>query len=108
MIGDVAALATAVRYAVPSMVLAAVEVLLTTVALVLLSPPLAAATLVGLPLGVLAGRWYLRRSPSVYRGERERTAEVTTELHESIGGGEPRGRVRPPRSGPLPCWPDST
>lgn len=86
MIGDVAALATAVRYAVPSMVLAAVELVLTAAALVLLSPPLAAATLVGLPLGVVAGRWYLRRSPGVYRGERERTAEVTTELHESFGG----------------------
>ncbi|MGH8573029.1 MAG: ABC transporter transmembrane domain-containing protein, partial [Gammaproteobacteria bacterium] len=48
MIGDVAALATAVRYAVPSMVLAAIELLLTAAALVLLSPPLAAATLVGL------------------------------------------------------------
>lgn len=98
MIGDVAALATAVRYAVPSMVLAAVELVLTAAALVLLSPPLAAATLVGLPLGVVAGRWYLRRSPGVYRGERERTAEVITELHESFGGA---ATVAAHRLGPL-------
>lgn len=86
VIGDVAALTSAVRHAVPAAVLAGVEVVLTAAALVLLSPALAAAALAGVPLGVLGTRWYLRRSPQVYRAERERSAELVTELHESFGG----------------------
>lgn len=84
--GDVAALSRAVRHAVPSMVLAAIELVLTAVALLLLSPVLAAAALLGAPLAVCAARWYLRRSGRIYRAERERSAELTTELHEAFAG----------------------
>ncbi len=84
--GDVAALSAAVRRSLPAVVIAGLQVVLTGVALVLLSPPLAGATLVAVPVVVVASRWYLHRAGGVYRSERERSAELTGALHESFEG----------------------
>ncbi len=84
--GDVEELSDAVRYAVPDVTLSLVTLALTAGALVLLSPPLAAVALVGLPLALLAGRRYLRVSPGVYRDYRARHARLVTGLHEAFEG----------------------
>ncbi|MFD4785194.1 ABC transporter ATP-binding protein [Rhodococcus qingshengii] len=84
--GDIATLTIAVRRAVPAMTLAMVEVGLTAVAMLVLSPILAAAALIGVPIAVTVSRRYLRQSGPTYRALQERSAEVTTELHEAFSG----------------------
>lgn len=84
--GDVAALSAAVRSSAPVVVVAGLQLVLTGAALALLSPPLAAASLVAVPVVALTARWYLRRAGAVYRCERKRNAELTATLHESFEG----------------------
>lgn len=86
VIGDVSALSRAARDAVPRMLLASVELILTLGALLLLSPLFAAAVLAGLPIGIVVTRWYRRHCRPTYRESREATALVTTEMNESFAG----------------------
>lgn len=82
--GDVAVLATAVRWTVPAAVFAALEVVLTVAALVLLDWRLAVvAVAAGSPIAAIGGRWYFRRAPARYRAEREARAALAGSL---LGG----------------------
>lgn len=83
---DVAVLSEAVRDAVPSVALEVATIVFTVGALMLLSPLLAAAALVGLPISVMAGRRYQQWSPSIYRRDREWTGRVVARLHEAVEG----------------------
>jgi hypothetical protein len=74
---DITILADAVRNSIPVVLLAALEVVFTMGALVLLDIRLAAiALLTAIPITFAAGRWYFRRAHMLYRRERERTAAL--------------------------------
>jgi ABC-type multidrug transport system fused ATPase/permease subunit len=84
---DITILADAVRNAIPVTVVAALQLLFTLGALVLLDLRLAAvAILTGIPIAVLGARWYFRRAPGLYRRERERHATLAAGLHEAYLG----------------------
>jgi len=69
---DVTVLSNAVRWTVPSVVFAAVEVALTVVALIVLDARLALlAVIAGTPPAAVGGWWYARHAPARYRRERE-------------------------------------
>jgi len=69
---DVTVLSNAVRWTVPSVVFAAVEVALTVVALIVLDARLAlVAVIAGTPPAAVGGWWYARRAPARHRRERE-------------------------------------
>jgi ABC-type multidrug transport system fused ATPase/permease subunit len=84
---DVAALSTALRYALPELVIAAAVTVLTVGAMLLTSVPLALCLLAGLPLIALSTRRYLRRAPAAYRREMEQWAQVNGVIHETVAGG---------------------
>jgi ABC-type multidrug transport system fused ATPase/permease subunit len=83
---DVNTLRDAVRYAAPEILIGVVTAVLTAVALVLVSPLLAALALVGSPLLVIATRWYLRRAPAGYLRENASYAEVNEGLAATVDG----------------------
>lgn len=86
---DTTVLARAVRYTVPRVVFAGVEVVLIVAALAVVEPRLAAAALVaGAPAALLGGRWYFRHAPTRYRHERETQARLAGSVLEVV-----RGRV---------------
>jgi ATP-binding cassette subfamily C protein len=78
--GDVTVLTNAVRWTVPAVVFAVIEVALTLGALVLVDWRLAVVAVAAgaLPAGI-GGAWYFRRAPARYRAERE--------AHASLAGG---------------------
>lgn len=84
---DVATLARAVRLTVPTVLLAAVELVLVLVALAVLEPRLAAVAVAAaaVPIAV-GGTHYGRRAPAAYREERARHAELGGGLHEAYLG----------------------
>ncbi|KAA9161094.1 ABC transporter ATP-binding protein [Amycolatopsis acidicola] len=76
----------AVRNAAPEILVAAVTVLLTLVAMVLTSPLLSLGLLPGLPMVVLSFRWYWRRVPSTVEPMLDAWADVQTGIHETADG----------------------
>ena len=66
---DVETISESVRYAVPSVVVAAVTVAITLGAMVVTAPLVAVGWLVVLPGTILSTRWYLRRAGGGYRAE---------------------------------------
>ena len=63
---DVDALGTTARYAVPALLMAALSVLLTVVALIVVNPLLALPSLIVVPPVWIATRWYLRRAQAAF------------------------------------------
>lgn len=83
---DISTLTTASRYVVPTATVAVLELVLTLGALFLVSPVLAATTLVLVPFVMVGGRWYLRRAPALYRDLRAHTGDTVDTLHEAHDG----------------------
>jgi ABC-type multidrug transport system fused ATPase/permease subunit len=76
----------AARFAAPEILVAAVTVVFTVVAMVLTSPLLSLGLLVALPLLVPVNVWYQRRIPAVMQWMLDRWADLTTSVHETAEG----------------------
>jgi ABC-type multidrug transport system fused ATPase/permease subunit len=83
---DVDSLARTVRFAVPETLIAAVTTVVTLIAIVLVSPVLALACLVAVPVLAVSTRWYLRRAPQGYLAEREAYSAITAGVTETAEG----------------------
>ncbi|GIE86664.1 ABC transporter ATP-binding protein [Actinoplanes regularis] len=83
---DVDALSKCVRLAVPETLIAVLTGGLVVVALIVVSPVLAAPLLVGVPITVAGTRWYVRRAPSGYLRQNAAYSEVTDGLAETVEG----------------------
>ncbi|WIX86537.1 ABC transporter ATP-binding protein [Amycolatopsis sp. DG1A-15b] len=76
----------AARFAAPEILVAAVTVAFTVVAMVLTSPLLSLGLLVALPLLVPVNVWYQRRIPALMQWMLDRWADLTTSVHETAEG----------------------
>ncbi len=76
----------AARFAVPQILVAAVSVVFTIVAMVVTSPLLSLGLLVALPLLVPVNVWYQRRIPPAMQWMLDRWADLTTSVHETAEG----------------------
>jgi ABC-type multidrug transport system fused ATPase/permease subunit len=83
---DVDALSRCVRLAVPETLIALLTGGLVVVALVAVSPILAAPLLIGVPITVAGTRWYVRRAPAGYLRQNAAYSEVTDGLAETVEG----------------------
>ena len=83
---DVDALSHGVRYAVPETLIAAVTLLFSAGALVLVGPILALPCLVAAPVLAAVSRWYLRRAPAGYLRENAAYSDITDGLAETVEG----------------------
>ncbi|MFD9888397.1 ABC transporter ATP-binding protein [Amycolatopsis sp. NPDC059027] len=83
---DIGRLDHAVRNAAPEILIAVVTVLLTTIAMVVTSPLLAAGLLVALPLLVPVNVWYQRRIPAVMASMLDRWGVLQSIAHETVEG----------------------
>jgi ABC-type multidrug transport system fused ATPase/permease subunit len=83
---DVDAVATTLRDVLPGLLIAVVQLLLITVAVVVLSPPLGLAGLLGLSGIVFVTRWYLRRARNAYLREGAANSVMADELAATTAG----------------------
>ncbi|MFC3453591.1 ABC transporter ATP-binding protein [Amycolatopsis speibonae] len=83
---DVSRIDHAVRFGAPEILIAAVTVAFTVVAMVVTSPFLALGLLIALPLLVPVNIWYQRRVPDVMRRMLDRWAELQSTTHETAEG----------------------
>ncbi|MFI7116634.1 ABC transporter ATP-binding protein [Amycolatopsis sp. NPDC049868] len=83
---DVSRIDHAVRFGAPEILIAAVTVVFTVVAMVITSPFLALGLLVALPLLVPVNIWYQRRIPDVMRGMLDKWSELQSTTHETAEG----------------------
>ncbi|GAB2812681.1 ABC transporter ATP-binding protein [Actinocorallia aurea] len=83
---DVDLLESAVRDAVPQVLVSGVTVVFTAAALALTAPLLLLPTLAVAPLLWLSTRWYLRRALAAYLAEQERWAELIDAFAETVNG----------------------
>ncbi len=83
---DVGALGSAVRYAVPEIVIGLTGTVLTVGAMLITAPVLAVCCLAVLPPLVLTARWYLRRAPEGYLRESAAYADINEGLAETVDG----------------------
>ncbi|MEU3627156.1 multidrug ABC transporter ATP-binding protein [Amycolatopsis coloradensis] len=83
---DVSRIDHAVRHGAPEILIAAVTVVFTVVAMVITSPFLALGLLVALPLLVPVNIWYQRRVPDVMRRMLDRWSELQSATHETAEG----------------------
>jgi len=83
---DVSALNHSVRFAVPEMLVAAVTLVLTLAALVLINPLLALPCVLGVPVLWAGTRWYVRRAPEGYLRENAAYSDITDGLAETVEG----------------------
>ncbi|GLZ52127.1 ABC transporter ATP-binding protein [Actinomycetospora sp. NBRC 106378] len=93
---------SALRQGLPEVVTAAVTVVLTIVAMVVTSPLLALALLVGVPTIVFPTRWLWRRLPDAQRRMLDAWALLAARAHESTAGArtlDALGRVPSRRRG---------
>ncbi|HET6285327.1 MAG TPA: ABC transporter transmembrane domain-containing protein, partial [Amycolatopsis sp.] len=80
---DVSRIDHAVRFGAPEILIAAVTVVFTVVAMVLTSPFLALGLLIALPLLVPVNIWYQRRIPDVMRRMLDKWSELQSTTHET-------------------------
>ncbi|MEU7908526.1 ABC transporter ATP-binding protein [Actinoplanes sp. NPDC049118] len=83
---DVDAVATTLRDVLPELLIAAVQMLLIVCAVVVLSPPLGAAGLVGFSGIWFVTRWYLRRARDAYLREGAANSVMADELAATTAG----------------------
>jgi ABC-type multidrug transport system fused ATPase/permease subunit len=83
---DISRLDHAVRFAAPEILIAAVTVVLTTVAMVITSPLLALGLLVAVPLLVPVNIWYQRRIPTRMAWMLDRWGDLQSATHETVEG----------------------
>lgn len=84
--GDIAVASEGIRTAVPTVVLATLDIGLTLAGLAALDWRLAVAGLAPLPVWVLITRWYVRRSGPLYAAERAAEGRRTQTLLAGVGG----------------------
>jgi len=83
---DIEELSYSVRFAVPKVLVASVALALTAGALVITSPPIALAALVGLPPLLLGTRWYLARARDGYLREVASYSVLNGTVAETVEG----------------------
>ena len=83
---DVQSLTEFIREALIEVVGSALQIVLTAIALAILSPRLAAVSLVALPILVLSTWTFHHSAGRVYRAIRDRVAETLTALQEGLAG----------------------
>ncbi|WP_159795987.1 ABC transporter ATP-binding protein [Puerhibacterium puerhi] len=83
---DVNKIQHTVRFGLPQLVVAVVTIVLTVAATLLLSPLVAVAMFVGLPILLVATRWYLRRAEPAYQRESAAYAVLNGTVTESVEG----------------------
>jgi ABC-type multidrug transport system fused ATPase/permease subunit len=84
---DVELLARGVQRAVPEVLIALVQILLTIAALALTAPELTLVLLPSVPLLVAGARWYLSRAPAGYLAEQAAQSAVNSRLQETVAAG---------------------
>ena len=85
--GDVVAMSQAVRWTLPTLFFAVVEIVFTIGALVFLDIRIAAVALVSAaPALLVGGRWYIRHAPGCYQAERENHARLGAGLLQAFRG----------------------
>jgi ATP-binding cassette subfamily C protein len=84
--GDVGAVATTLRDAVPEVLIAAVQALFVLVAVFLLDPLLGMVAVLGLSAIPIVTRWYLRRARRAYLDEGAAGSALADELASTIAG----------------------
>ncbi|HEX5535229.1 MAG TPA: ABC transporter ATP-binding protein [Actinomycetales bacterium] len=83
---DVESISWSVRFAIPSVLVAAVTVALTLVAAAFAGGAVALALLAGVPLIWTSARWYLRRAPAGYLREGASYARLNGVITETVDG----------------------
>jgi ABC-type multidrug transport system fused ATPase/permease subunit len=83
---DVNKLQHAVRFGVPRVIVAVVTITLTVTASLVLSPLVAVAMFVGVPVMLVVVRWYLRRATPAYQRESAAYAALNGSITESVEG----------------------
>ena len=86
MTSDINSLTRVIRNALPECALAALEISLLFIGLVVISPWFALALTVGMVPVVLGGRWYLRHAPPRYDEERRRVGTLMGRIQEFATG----------------------
>jgi ATP-binding cassette, subfamily C, bacterial len=86
VVGDVDAVAEAIRVALPEMLISALVIGLTVVGLGALDWRLAVAGLLAVPVQVLTTRRYLRRSGPIFAAERAAEGQRAHHVHSSVAG----------------------
>jgi ABC-type multidrug transport system fused ATPase/permease subunit len=83
---DVEAVSYSVRWAVPTVIVALVSLIITAIAVVVTGPLISVAVLVVLPSLALGGRWYLRRARDGYLAEMAAYARLNGTVSETLDG----------------------
>jgi ABC-type multidrug transport system fused ATPase/permease subunit len=83
---DVNKIQHTVRFGLPQLVVAVVTIVLTVAACLVLSPLVAVAMFVGLPIMLVVTRWYLRRAEPAYQRESAAYAVLNGTVTESVEG----------------------
>ncbi|MFE7508666.1 ABC transporter ATP-binding protein [Promicromonospora sp. NPDC057488] len=83
---DVSRIQNAVRFGVPRLVIAVVTLVLTSAASLVVSPLVAIAMFVGVPVLVGVARWYLKRATPAYQRESAAYALLDGTVTESVEG----------------------
>jgi ABC-type multidrug transport system fused ATPase/permease subunit len=83
---DVEAVSYSVRWAVPTVLVALVSLVITAVAVVVTGPLIAVAVIVVLPPLLLGGRWYLSRARNGYLAEMAAYATLNGTITETLDG----------------------
>lgn len=83
---DIQSVAQTVRFGVPRILVASVTAALTVVAAFVVNPAVAVAMFAGVPLLVLATRWYLRRSGPGYQRQLASYATLGGTISETVDG----------------------
>lgn len=83
---DVDRIQHTVRFGVPRILVATVTITLTIVAAFFTAPLVAFALLVGVPIILVIGRWYLRRAAPAYQRESASYATLNGTITESVEG----------------------
>jgi ATP-binding cassette subfamily C protein len=83
---DVATVGSALRDAVPEVFMGTLQATLMLGAILVVSPPLAVCTVVGLTGLWWAGRWYLKRARAAYLAEGTATSDLSESIAATVDG----------------------
>jgi ABC-type multidrug transport system fused ATPase/permease subunit len=83
---DIQSVAQTVRFGVPRILVAAVTAVLTVVAAFVVNPAVAVAMFAGVPILVIATRWYLKRSGPGYQRQLASYATLGGTISETVDG----------------------
>jgi ABC-type multidrug transport system fused ATPase/permease subunit len=83
---DIQSVASTVRFGVPRILVASMTAVLTAVAALVISPPVAVAMFIGVPLLIVSTRWYLRRSGPGYQRQLASYARLGGTISETVDG----------------------